>query len=356
MVPPRLIELATRHQVFLERLKTGHARDFIGQLRGVETAIVRTLTALDVVTLSEVSRRTLETSLASLEETASGVFEAAIDAFLPKIKKLTEYEVSLETRTLKDVLKGAAKKKVRTPPAAQAYKEVLNRPIQATGEKLEAFVDNWSKRQVAKVNGVIRTGHQQGKTVAEMVKQVRGSKAANFKDGIVTATRREAEAVVHTSIQHAASTARFVTWEENEDLVTGYEWVSTLDSRTTTQCRSLDGKKFKVGKGPTPPIHIRCRSTTAADMDDAFDFLDEGATRSSTDGYVNADLSYYDWLKKQPTSFQDSVLGKTRGKLFRDGGLSAKRFADLQLDRNFEPLTLEEMRSLEPLAFQRADI
>jgi hypothetical protein len=36
--------------------------------------------------------------------------------------------------------------------------------------------------------------------------------------------------------------------------------------------------------------------------------------------------------------------------------LSAERFAQLQLNNSFTPLSLDEMRKLEPLAFRRAGI
>jgi len=162
--------------------------------------------------------------------------------------------------------------------------------------------------------------------------------------------------VVRTAIQHVASTARMETWAANADVVEVYRWVSTLDNKTTPTCRSLDGQVFKLGRGPRPPVHIRCRSTTVAEVDPKYDFLDEGATRSSASGYVDGDLTYYEWLKTQPEAFQDSAIGPTRGKLLRDGGLTAEEFARLNLGRNFEPLTLEEMRKLEPTAFQRAGI
>jgi hypothetical protein len=88
--------------------------------------------------------------------------------------------------------------------------------------------------------------------------------------------------------------------------------------------------------------------------------LDEGATRASkgADGgeQVPASLNYYEWLKTQPSEFQDVALGPTRGELFRKGGLSAERFAELNLGKNFEPLTLEQMKELEPVAFARAGL
>jgi hypothetical protein len=86
----------------------------------------------------------------------------------------------------------------------------------------------------------------------------------------------------------------------------------------------------------------------------------QGATQSSkgSDGpkQVSADLTYYEWLKSQSKAFQDEALGPTRAKLFRDGGLSAERFAQLQLDRQFKPITLAKLKELEPLAFERAGI
>jgi hypothetical protein len=86
----------------------------------------------------------------------------------------------------------------------------------------------------------------------------------------------------------------------------------------------------------------------------------EGATRASIGDsgpqQVRADQSYYEWLKQQPAAFQDKAIGPVRAKLFREGGLSIERFSELQLDRNFAPLTLAQMRALEPLAFERAGV
>jgi len=37
-----------------------------------------------------------------------------------------------------------------------------------------------------------------------------------------------------------------------------YRYLATLDSRTSAICRSLDGKEFKYGDGPLPPVHFNC--------------------------------------------------------------------------------------------------
>ena len=92
-------------------------------------------------------------------------------------------------------------------------------------------------------------------------------------------------------------------------------------------------------------------------LDSSFDVLKEGATQSSINGPVDADLSYYDWLKTQGKEFQDDVaLGPTWGKLFRDGGLNADEFARLRLGKDFAPLSLADAERLNPLVFARAGL
>lgn len=99
-----------------------------------------------------------------------------------------------------------------------------------------------------------------------------------------------------------------------------------------------------------------CRSATTPVIDSRFDFLSNNAKQSSVSGLVDADLTYYEWLKQQDAGFQDSAIGPVRGKLLREGGLSAERFAELNIGKNYTPLTLEQMREIEPLAFERAGL
>ena len=110
-----------------------------------------------------------------------------------------------------------------------------------------------------------------------------------------------------------------------------------------------------------PPYHYNCRTTTVAALDRSFDFLNRGETRAARnpDGKIEkvpAKQTYYSWLKNQPKAFQESVIGTKRTKLLRDGGLSSERFAELQLGKSFEPLTLKQMRELDPVAFEKAGI
>jgi SPP1 gp7 family putative phage head morphogenesis protein len=277
----------------------------------------------------------------------------AVSTLTDQLSALSTYEGVFTVRSLAACARGV---KIRSAAAKELYKTALARPIPATGELLEAFVQDWSKKQIAQVNGVIGKGYTSGWTNQQMVQLLRGTKAKNYQDGIVQNIGRNAEAVVRTSVQHVANTARMEVWAKNSDIVKAVRVVATLDGHTTPQCRSLDGREFPLAEAPRFPIHVRCRTTTVAVIDDAFAFLDEGATRSSETGYVDANQTYYEWLKEQPSEFQKDAIGATRAKLLRDGGLTAEEFARLNLNRRFEPMTLDEMRKAEPKAFERAGL
>jgi SPP1 gp7 family putative phage head morphogenesis protein len=165
--------------------------------------------------------------------------------------------------------------------------------------------------------------------------------------GLGDVSERHAATVVRTALNHVSTEARLLTLQKNSDVVRKYEWVSTLDSRTSTICRSRDGQKYEFGKGPLPPAHPNCRSAIAPIVSPEFDFLDAGAKRAArgADGgvQIDANTTYYDFLKQQPAWFQDEALGPVRGKIFRNAGMTPEEFRVASVDGFGRPLTLKEM-------------
>lgn len=353
-----LQDVATRQQVFLERLKAGQIRDFAKAFDEI-SGEVKNIFAKQEGLMSDMTKaqlRSLQGELASMQQ---DIFGRHIDQYMSQLEDMAGYISQAEARALKSAATRKQAAQVYTPQAQQAFQRARIDPIHIPGTTnpvLQDFVDTISNGAIARMNAAVIQGYDMGDTVPMMLRKLLGTGRLLNKDGLQEVTRRQSYTVLRTATQHVANTARELTWTQNDDLVKGVIWVSTLDSRTTIQCQALDGQRFKLGEGPRPPVHPNCRSTTAPWMDQAFDFLDEGATRSSMQGYVDQSQSYYDWLDGQSEGFQDEVLGPTRGKLFRDGGLTNEDFAKLQLDRNWEPMTLDEMRKVEPLAFERAGI
>ena len=119
----------------------------------------------------------------------------------------------------------------------------------------------------------------------------------------------QVQTLVRTSINQVANAASQQVYEANQDITKKYRYVATLDTRTSAICRALDGREFEYGKGPTPPQHFNCRSTTAAVIDyDELGFIPprEGK-RAAQGGMVPANESYGQWLYDG-----DSKIGRAR--------------------------------------------
>ncbi len=353
-----LTNLALRNQFLLDQYKAGQVLDFDKVHKKLEAAIQETLGAVEGETLDTLSRAELNGVLRDLNLAQTDIKLAQIAKLTESLADLAGFTASTEASTLKALTKAAkAKVKIAQATAKQAYAAALANPMnvgrEATGVTLNSFIKGWADATTNMVNGAVLQGWQQGKTVQQVMQQIRGTKAALYKDGLTAASRRDAASMVRTATQHVAQTARMETWAANGDLVQGYSILATLDGRTTQICRSLDGRKYPLdGKGPVPPFHVGCRTTTVPDLGPEFDFLDEGATRSSANGYVDADLTYYDWMKTQDPAFAKEVLGASRAKLLLEGGMTSKEFGDLNIGKNFEPRTLAEMAAARPSVFR----
>lgn len=352
------ITLATRAQVMLERLKVNQIKQFRPFLERMERELRMRIAAADITGYQQ---NRIAQLLGIIEADLTAIFGEYRTALTGDLIDIAVNQAASEGKQLQAV--AVDKSFEATIPAAlQVRAAVLSAPLSVQGYNegvlLEPWLKHWSDAQIEAVTGTVRNGYYQGKTNSEIIRALRGTVGAQYHDGVIAKIDRSNATVVRTAVQHVAQTARNEFYRSNDDIIDGVEWVSTLDTRTTSQCRSLDGRRFPIDKGPRPPLHPACRSTTIPVLSDAFDILDKGATRASkgADGGepVSAKLTYYDWLKTQPADFQAIAIGPVRAKLLRDGGLSADDFARLQLGSNFQPLTLAEMRRLEPAAFRRA--
>lgn len=348
---------AVRYQVLLERLKVGELKANSRVLNQLYSATADIVHKLGVEKMSQLTRKQLLELLGQIKAATENITADAARVMSNRLNDVAWYSAEFEQKALQKATKAGAPDIV-LPSQRRIVNYVMGNPMTGSGKTVSSFFNEWSTRQVSTLMDAARKGYANGWTTGELLQQLAGTKKVNYQDGLIGGkARRELEAAIRTSVQHVSSQARMAVWEDNADMMDGYRWVSTLDGHTTSECRALDGQVFPIdGDGPVPPIHINCRSTTVAELGDEFAYLNKGATRSSANGYVDADMTYYEWLGQQPASFQDEAIGPVRGQLFRDGGLSAEDFAKMSLNKNFEPLTLDEMRAKEPVAFERAGL
>lgn len=273
--------------------------------------------------------------------------------------------------------------------AAQLRSIATKRPFQ--GHLLKDWFTNIEQADRRRISQALQLGMAQGETTDSIVRRIVGTKAADFADGVASVTRRDATSIARTAINAISNAARADVWEANSDIIQCMIWHATLDGRTTPVCRARDGHGSPVGNNDlpdgvpplipasaVPPAHINCRSVMVAYIDGVgligqrptvtdtrgraereVDFAqlarDNGTTvaderdawATTNIGRVPASTNYQEFLDRQSASFQDEVLGPTRGKLFRDGGLQLDQFVD-RAGRN---LTLDELRGLYPESF-----
>ena len=125
--------------------------------------------------------------------------------------------------------------------------------------------------------------------------------------------------IVRTSVNQVTNQASQAVYAANKKVAPKYEYVATLDSRTSPICQRLDGQIFDYNKGPTPPQHFNCRSTTVPVVD--FDSLQKKYpnlekppatkldTRPSITGRVPQGTPYGNWLLQQDRKLQVKTLG-----------------------------------------------
>ena len=176
--------------------------------------------------------------------------------------------------------------------------------------------------------------------------------ARRLRRQLIAVPNNQIKAMVRTSVNQVANAASQAVYTQNQDISSKYRYIATLDSRTSAICRALDGQEFEYGKGPTPPQHFNCRSTTVPLID--YERLGipppKPGKRRSRDGLVPANQSYGQWLHNQSKETKADVLGPEKVPYFNR---LARKYGPTNAIRRFvsedgTELTLEQLRRRYP--------
>lgn len=180
-------------------------------------------------------------------------------------------------------------------------------------------IDDLVRRVRGRRAGYIRQSRATGRFVAKGTRRTRVR--PRYVGGVLQATTREAEALVRTAVNHIGTRAHLRTYQANADVTERFRYTATLDSRTSFICMSLDGQEWAYDdpEARFPPQHFNCRSipVPVIKWEELGIAPPAEGTRASADGQVPGETTYEQWLRDQPKSVQDEILGPARARLFR---------------------------------------
>ena len=375
-VNEQLFDALVRHQIGLLRLSDAVRRKAQKVLDATEAdmaANIRRKLANTVGLNTPASVRRLQLLLKSIRATRLKAWDQITPEWITELRETAKAEpvfLDLAVKNVSPVILDVA-----LPSPAFIGSIAVNRPF--AGKVLKAWANKLRNDDVARIEGQIRIGLVQGENSAAIARRVVGTARLRGSNGVTEITRRDAASVTRTAVNALTNMAKREFYQDNTDIIREEVYVAVLDSRTTIVCASKDGKRFPVGKGPMPPLHFNCRSLRAAVLDgialgkrparpfteqqlrreygqaggQRYDDFKRARIRQLT-GRVPARTSYGEWLKKQSVDFQDDVLGVTRARLFRKGGLPLDRF----VNRKGGDFTLAQLAQRDSAAFAAAGL
>lgn len=391
-----LLDATIRHQIGIRNFTSGEVRRVLTLLESVDRDLTRKLRER----LAGIERPVDFTSdawralLADVRQLRAVGMQRLRQQLTPTLTELAKVEADFEGRIAQASI--PVELQFAAVDARQLRALVFQKPFE--GRLLRQWYQSLAAADQRRLETALQLGIAQGESIQQITRRVAGTRARGFTDGALATTRRNAEAVVRTAVNHVSNSAREAFWLENPEFVSGMMWVSTLDGRTTPVCQARDGKVGPIGGKPLPddlpaarrlvpanarpPAHVACRSLMVAVLDGVgivgrrpvvtdtrtrqrreIDFRAE-ARRTGRPireirrewavqnvGTVPAKTTYDEFLRRQTTSFQDEVLGPTRGRLFRAG-----ETVDQFVDRAGNELTLDELAKTDPASFVSAGL
>lgn len=378
-VSDKVQDLSIVHAINLERIKADQVNGVLDILDDLGLSIQKQLEKIDPTGVGPTYRaRRLARLLEGVKATTKQHFGKAQGANSKGLGKVS----TVSAKATQNIINGSLGVSLgATLPSAAVLSSLAGRTL-VEGQIVKDYWKQQSAEHTGKFMRQMRIGVAGGENLQSLIQRVRGTKANNFTDGIMNSTKRKAETLVRSSVAAVNNEALINTYQANEDLFNGYQWMATLDSRTSDICKARSGltwdKEFKpvghaIGWTP-PPAHFNCRSTVIGILKPWSDLANKplpavGAetlkeeleksllsrglsqaliskainkTQQSMDGYVAGNINFEDWLKSKSERFQKQILGEPKWELWKNGKIG---FVDL-VDQKSNPRSLAELEAL----------
>lgn len=246
---------------------------------------------------------------------------------------------------------------MKTVPPDQLRRIVRANPY--NGRTMSEWLSSAAGSESSEILRRTKNGLSDGLTGRQVARSVMGAASEGGIGGTTIRSIQHAETVAITMMNGITSEAREEFYKENSDVINDEIFLATLDGNTTPECVENDQEIYKVGEGPMPPLHPRCRSLRIPNADAALlgdrpfkpttegtliqeyaeanglksnlrkrDSLPRGHKGKFDDyartrtrelvGQVDGRTPYPDWFSDQTKAFQSDYLGPSRYNIYKD--------------------------------------
>lgn len=249
--------------------------------------IAAILAKLDIDTFQGLTKKRFNEFIVTLNKQLGAYVEKHATDFERRMRKTLDAVVEVTRSNLQKIAEATAAAAVT---AANIWNKLRREFIPGAGMTPFEMVKDFGKSTIMTVVRTARQSFASKEPVREFLRKVRGTADRGYKDGVVRKLRIRYEAIVRTFMQFMRN---YVSALFGQFYFRSYQWVSVMDSRTTTICRSRHLNIYEYGAGPIPPAHFNCRSVIVGVMGD----MHNRFTANTFD----------QWVKTQPAEFRKDV-------------------------------------------------
>lgn len=228
--------------------------------------------------------------------------------------------------------------------------------LDGKGYKISDFVDNQLGSHTKRFKQIVAAGIAEGATIPTI--------ARRLKDINTRVKRNDLQAITRTVVAEARGRGQLKAFDVADDVITSWQSIGTLDSRTSLRCGALDGKIWYKSKGYTVeqlkaknywyPRHFNCRSVVVPRTEISAK-LDKDRTRASVDGQVSSKTKFQDFFDSQSEDFKRGYLGNAKYKLYVDNKLQIKDFVDIKSGREFSIVEIYKHQGITKVSINKGE-
>lgn len=374
-----LADEITAQQIDLLRFDASLRRKVIGHLFLLEEDLESKIRRYDIegVKRDAFKRLRAEKLIEDTRSTINSAYRQTGTTIKGELRDIASFQLPDTVERLNSVFRANIVTATLTPTETR----LLADDTLIRGAPLKDWWQNQSRRTQEAFASEMRLGIQQGETNDQLVRRVRGTstgrmttvevagrrrRVRQFTGGIMRTSTRNAETMVRTATQSVSNRVLEETYRQNQDVIKGETWVSTLDAFTCTICIALDGAAWDLDGNPLPespyqgpkvviPAHPACRCALGP-LTYSWDEMIERAggrkrgvlntvpdsVRSSIDGTVPGATTFDAFLRRKGEAFARKSLGAGRYELWQKGRITTSQL----IDQSARPLTIAQLRKL----------